>query len=99
VRLQDLFLILSQGVDLGLLSITAALGSARDFKQILGSGFEMIRISQGESLTVCHNDRFESAPEFVTWDLSFGHKIRLFLQLSCKRGVSRAYNRWFPLEN
>jgi hypothetical protein len=28
--------------------------------------------------TVCHNDRLESTPEFVTWNLSFGHKIRLF---------------------
>ena len=56
----------------------------------------MIRISQCESLTVCHSDRLESTPEFVTWDLSFGHKIRLFLQLSCKRGVSRAYN-WYEV--
>jgi len=45
---QDLFLILSQGVDLGLLSITAAFRAARDFKKIFGSGFEMIRISQCE---------------------------------------------------
>jgi hypothetical protein len=50
VRLQDLFLILSQCVDLGLLSITAAFRAARDLKKILGSGFEMIRISQCESL-------------------------------------------------
>ena len=62
VRLQDLFLILSQCVDLGLLAITAAFRSARDLKKILGSGFKMIRISQCESLTVCHNDRLESAP-------------------------------------
>jgi hypothetical protein len=41
VRLQDLFLILSQCVDLGLLSITAAFGAARDLKEILGCGFEM----------------------------------------------------------
>jgi hypothetical protein len=45
VRLQDLFLILSQCVDLGLLSITAAFSAARDLKEILGSGFEMIRIN------------------------------------------------------
>jgi hypothetical protein len=38
VRLQDLSLILSQGVDLGLLSITAPFGSARDLKKILDSG-------------------------------------------------------------
>ena len=49
MRLQDLFLILSQRVDLGLLSITAAFGAVRDLKKILGSGFEMIRISQCES--------------------------------------------------
>jgi hypothetical protein len=51
VRLQDLFLILSQCVDLRLLTIAAAFGAARDLKKILGSGFEMIRIrvSQCES--------------------------------------------------
>jgi hypothetical protein len=49
VRLQDLFLILSQGVDLGLPAITAAFRAAGDLKKILGSGFEMIRISQRES--------------------------------------------------
>jgi hypothetical protein len=49
VRLQDLFLILSQCVDLGLLSITAAFRGASDLKEILGSGFEMVRISQCES--------------------------------------------------
>jgi hypothetical protein len=49
VSFQDLFLILSQGVDLRPLSITAALRAARDLKKILGSGFEMIRISQCES--------------------------------------------------
>jgi hypothetical protein len=43
MRLQDLFLILSQGVDLGLLSITTAFGAAGDLEKILGSGFEMIR--------------------------------------------------------
>ena len=41
MRLQDLFLILSQCVDLGLLSITAAFRAARDLKKILGSGFEI----------------------------------------------------------
>jgi hypothetical protein len=49
VRLQDLFLILSQCVDLGLFTITAAFRAAGDFEKILGSGFEMIRISQCES--------------------------------------------------
>jgi hypothetical protein len=49
VSFQDLFLILSQGVDLGLLPVTAAFRAARDLKKILGSGFEMIRISQCES--------------------------------------------------
>jgi hypothetical protein len=49
MRFQDLFLILSQCVDLGLLAITAAFSAAGDLKQILGSGFEMIRISQCES--------------------------------------------------
>jgi hypothetical protein len=44
VRLQDLFLILSQGVDLGLLSITAAFRAAGDFEKIPGSGFEDIGI-------------------------------------------------------
>ena len=53
MRLQDLFLVLSQRVDLGLLSITAAFGAVRDLKKILGSGFEMIRISQCESPRVC----------------------------------------------
>jgi hypothetical protein len=53
MRLQDLFLVLSQCIDLGLLAVAAALGSARDLKKILGSGFEMIRISQGESPRVC----------------------------------------------
>jgi len=47
-------------------------------------------------VTVCHNDRLKAHPEFVTWDLSFGHKIRLFLQLSCKRGVSKACN-WYEV--
>ena len=49
MRFQDLFLILPQCVDLGLLSITAAFRAARDFEKILGSGFEVIRISQCES--------------------------------------------------
>jgi hypothetical protein len=49
MRLQNLFLILSQCVDLGLLSITAAFRAARHLKKILGSGFEMIRISQCKS--------------------------------------------------
>ena len=49
---EDLVLILSQCVDLGLLSITAAFSAARDLKKILGSGFEMIRISQCESTWV-----------------------------------------------
>ena len=51
MRLQDLFLILSQCIDLGLLPITAAFRAAGDFEKILSSGFEMIRIrvSQCES--------------------------------------------------
>jgi hypothetical protein len=53
VRLQDLFPILSQCVDLGLLAITAAFRAAGDLKEIFGSGFEMIRISQCESPRVC----------------------------------------------
>ena len=54
MRFQDLFLIPSQCVDLGLLSITATFRTARDLKKkILGSGFEMIRISQCESPRVC----------------------------------------------
>ena len=53
MRLQDLFLILSQCVDLGLLSITATFRTARDLKKILGSRFEMSRISQCESPRVC----------------------------------------------
>ena len=48
VRLQNLFLVLPQRIDLGLLAITAAFRAARDLKKILGSGFEMIRISQCE---------------------------------------------------
>jgi hypothetical protein len=48
-RLQDLFLILSQCLDRGLLSITAAVRAARDFEKILSSGFERIRLSQCES--------------------------------------------------
>jgi hypothetical protein len=51
-RFQDLFLILSQRVDLGLLSITAAFRAPGDLKEILGSGFEMIRISQCKSARV-----------------------------------------------
>jgi hypothetical protein len=49
MRLQDLFLILSQCVDLGRLSITAAFIAAGDLKKILSSRFEIIRISQYES--------------------------------------------------
>jgi hypothetical protein len=49
VSLQDLFLVLSQRVDLGLLAVAAAFSAARHLKKILGSGFEMIRISQCES--------------------------------------------------
>jgi hypothetical protein len=49
---EDLVLILSQSVDLGLLSITAAFRAARHLKKILGSRFQMIRISQGESARV-----------------------------------------------
>jgi len=52
MRLQDLFLILSQCVDLGLLAVTAAFSAAGDLKKILGSGFEMIRISQCVSARV-----------------------------------------------
>jgi hypothetical protein len=52
VRLQDLFLILSQCIDLGLLSITAAFRAAGHLEKILGSGFEMIRISQCKSARV-----------------------------------------------
>jgi hypothetical protein len=58
VRLQDLFLVHSQCVDLGLLAITAAFSAARDFQKIFGSGFEMIRISQGESL-LCFSEVVE----------------------------------------
>jgi hypothetical protein len=60
MRLQDLFLILSQCVDLGLLAVAAAFRSARDLKKILGSGFEMIRVSQCESprvFEVCDQER------------------------------------------
>jgi hypothetical protein len=48
VRLQDLFLVLSQRVDLGLLAVTAAFGAARNLKKVFGSGFEIIgiRVSQ-----------------------------------------------------
>jgi hypothetical protein len=51
VRLQDLFLILSQCVDLGLFPVAAAFSAARHLQKILRSGFEMIRIrvSQCES--------------------------------------------------
>jgi hypothetical protein len=38
IGLQNLFFILSQRVDLGLLSITAAFRAARNLKKILGSG-------------------------------------------------------------
>jgi hypothetical protein len=48
VRLQNLILILSQCIDLGLLAVTAPFRAARHLKKILGSGFEMIRISQCE---------------------------------------------------
>jgi hypothetical protein len=47
--LQDLFLILSQCVDLGLLAVATPFRAPGDLKKILGCGFEMIRISQGES--------------------------------------------------
>jgi hypothetical protein len=46
MRFQDLFLILSQCVDLGLLSIAPAFRAARHLKKIFGGGFEMIRVSQ-----------------------------------------------------
>jgi hypothetical protein len=46
VSFQDLFLILSRCVDLELLTVTAAFRAAGDLEKILGSGFEMIRISQ-----------------------------------------------------
>jgi hypothetical protein len=49
MRLQDLFLVFSQCVDLGLFPIAAAFGAPGDLKEILGSRFEMIRISQCES--------------------------------------------------
>ena len=52
MRLQDLFLILSQSVDLGLLAVAAAFGAAGDLKQVLGSGFEMIGVSQSKSARV-----------------------------------------------
>jgi hypothetical protein len=52
VRFQDLFLVLPQCVDLGLLPVAPAFRAARDLKKILGSGFEMIRISQCESARV-----------------------------------------------
>jgi hypothetical protein len=78
VHLQNLFLILSQGVDLGLLSITAAFSAAGDFEKILGSGFEMIRISQCESLCSGsepnQTDTFSPAnqPEQDTYDPCIG---------------------------
>src|SRR5580704_9124087 len=53
MRLQDLFLILSQCVDLGLLAVTAAFRAACNLEKILGSGFEMIRFSQCESPRLC----------------------------------------------
>ena len=59
VRLQDLFLILSQCVDLGLLPVAAPFSTTGDLKKILGSGFEMIRISQCESPRV-----FRIGPEW-----------------------------------
>jgi len=59
VRLQDFFLILSQCVDLGLLAVTAAFRAAGDFEKILGSGFEIVRISQCESPRV-----FRIGPEW-----------------------------------
>jgi hypothetical protein len=63
MRLQNLFLILSQSVDLGLLAITAAFRAARDLKKIFGSGFEMIRISQCESRSV-GDQALETTPYF-----------------------------------
>ena len=42
----------AQSVDLGLLAVAAAFRAAGDLKKILGSGFEMIRISQGKSARV-----------------------------------------------
>jgi hypothetical protein len=49
VRLQDLFLVLSQRINLGLFTVATPFRGAGDLKKILGSGFEMIRISQCES--------------------------------------------------
>ena len=61
----------SQCVDLGLLSITAAFRAARDLKKILGSGFEMIRISQCESPRVFRV--YDQAIKFrITIEESFG---------------------------
>jgi len=72
VRLQDLFLILSQCVDLGLLSITAAFRAARHLKKILGSGFEMIRIRQCELARVFRvYDK-----EMANWRSNLGSQYR-----------------------
>jgi len=68
-------------------------------KRPSGSGFEMIRVSQCRvTHRLSHTIGLEKANQnFVTWDLSFGHKNPpFFLQLSCKRGVSRAYN-WYEV--
>ena len=48
---EDLWLVLSQGVHLGLLAVTAAFGAAGNLKKILSSRFEIIgiRIRQGEA--------------------------------------------------
>jgi len=49
MRFQDLFLVLPQRFNLGLFTVATPVRIARDLKKILGSGFEMIRISQWES--------------------------------------------------
>jgi hypothetical protein len=50
VSLQVLFLVLSQGIDLGLFAITAAFRAAGDLKRILGSGFEISGKAPGLSM-------------------------------------------------
>ena len=90
VRLQDLFLILPQCVDLGLLAITAAFRAAGDFEKILRSGFE-IRISQCASPRVFGFMIKEgnSAIKFgITIEESFGVIQRLLLAgLETKIGI------------
>jgi hypothetical protein len=89
MRFQDLFLVLPQGVDLGLLAITAAFRAAGDLKKILGSGFEMIRISQCESPRVFRiYDK-----EMANWRSNSGSQYRSCFAINIQKVLVPGFER------